>query len=150
MAGLDPAIQNPRRCGVWITRTSRVMTNMKMETDMAVRVAINGFGRIGRLVLRSVIETITREYRRERVLIVSHQVIVNCFRYLLERLDEARILAIDRAADVPNCSVTSYVFDPARGRHGKLIGELVNFIAPLTEAHAPVTAEPDMPIAAKS
>jgi hypothetical protein len=26
MAGLDPAINNPRRCGVWITRTSRVMT----------------------------------------------------------------------------------------------------------------------------
>jgi broad specificity phosphatase PhoE len=101
------------------------------------------------LRLRSVIETITREYRRERVLIVTHQVIVNCFRYLLERLDEARILAIDRAADVPNCSVTSYVFDPARGRNGKLVGELVNFTAPLTEAHAPVTAERDMPLAAK-
>src|SRR5205085_1390168 len=40
------------------------------------------------LRLRSTLETITREHRRERVLIVSHQVIVNCFRYLLERLDE--------------------------------------------------------------
>src|SRR5882672_2986855 len=35
------------------------------------------------LRLRSVIDTVTREYRRERVLIVGHQVIVNCFRYLL-------------------------------------------------------------------
>ena len=40
------------------------------------------------LRLRSVIDTMTREYRSERVLIVGHQVIVNCFRYLLERLDE--------------------------------------------------------------
>src|SRR5438045_6160316 len=38
------------------------------------------------LRLRSAIEMITREYRRERVLIVAHQVTVNCFRYLLERL----------------------------------------------------------------
>jgi len=101
------------------------------------------------LRLRSVIETITREYRRERVLVVSHQVIVNCFRYLLERLDEAQILAIDRAADVPNCSVTSYEFDPALGKHGKLAPRLVNFVAPLEEAHAPVTAAPDVPAAAK-
>ena len=56
------------------------------------------------LRLRSLIDTIVREHPRERVLIVSHQVIVNCFRYLLERLDETAILAIDRAADVPNCA----------------------------------------------
>lgn len=101
------------------------------------------------LRLRSVIETITREYRRERVLIVTHQVIVNCFRYLLERLDEQQILAIDRAADVPNCSVTSYEFDSSLGRHGKLVPKLVNFVAPLAAAHAPITAEPDVPAAAK-
>ena len=48
------------------------------------------------LRLRNVIDTITREYRRERVLIVGHQVIVNCFRYLFERMDERQILEIDR------------------------------------------------------
>ena len=101
------------------------------------------------LRLRSLIEMITREYRRERVLIVTHQVIVNCFRYLLERLDEQQILAIDRAADVPNCSVTSYAFDPSLGKHGKLAPRLVNFVAPLAEANAPITAEPDVPAAAK-
>jgi broad specificity phosphatase PhoE len=63
-----------------------------------------------------VIDTITREYRGERVLIVAHQVIVNCFRYLLERLDEDAILAIDRAGDVPNCGITEYRFDPAAGK----------------------------------
>ena len=102
------------------------------------------------LRLRNVIDTITREYRRERVLIVGHQVIVSCFRYLFERLSEQEILDMDRAADIPNCSVTSYEFDASRGKHGKLVPNLVSFVAPLIEAGAPVTAEPDVPAAPKS
>jgi broad specificity phosphatase PhoE len=102
------------------------------------------------LRLRNVIDTITREYRRERVLIVGHQVIVTCFRYLFERLNEEQILSIDRAGDIPNCSVTSYEFDPTRGKHGKLVPALVSFVAPLLEAGAPVTADPDVPAAPKS
>jgi broad specificity phosphatase PhoE len=101
------------------------------------------------LRLRSVLDTITREYRRERMLIVGHQVIVNCLRYLLERLSEEQILSIDRVADVPNCSVTSYEFDRAAGRRGKLAPRLVNFVAPLAEAGAAITAEPDVPAAPK-
>lgn len=102
------------------------------------------------LRLRSVLDTLTREYRRQRVLIVAHQVIVNCLRYLLERMSEAQIMAIDREADVPNCSVTSYEFDPRAGRAGKLLPRLVNFVAPLEEAGAPVTAAPDVPVAPKA
>ncbi|MEP7058740.1 MAG: histidine phosphatase family protein [Caldimonas sp.] len=102
------------------------------------------------LRLRSMIEMITREYRRERVLIVAHQVTVNCMRYLLERLDEAQILEIDRLADVPNCGVTSYEFDPRAGSHGKLVRRLENFVSPLQDAGAPVTSEPDVPAAPKS
>jgi broad specificity phosphatase PhoE len=101
------------------------------------------------LRLRSVIEMITREYRGEHVLIVAHQVTVSCMRYLLERLDETQILDIDRRADVPNCGVTSYEFDPAAGRHGKLVRDLENFVSPLRQAGAAVTAEPDAPVAAK-
>lgn len=101
------------------------------------------------LRLRNIIDTVTREYRRERVLVVSHQVVVNCFRYLLERMTEEQILAIDRAQDVPNCSITSYRFDPARGRHGKLALEMFNFVAPLEEAGEQVTTKPDAPVAAK-
>lgn len=96
------------------------------------------------LRLRSVLDTICREYRRERVLVVGHQVIVNCFRYLLERMDERTILELDRANDVPNCGVTSYEFDPTRGKNGKLVPCLINFVAPLREAGAPVTMEPDV------
>jgi broad specificity phosphatase PhoE len=101
------------------------------------------------LRLRSVLEMLTREYRRERVLIVAHQVTVNCMRYLLERLDESQILEIDRLADVPNCGVTAYEFDRDAGRRGKLVRRLENFVAPLIETGTPLTTEPDAPVAAK-
>ena len=101
------------------------------------------------LRLRSVIDTITREYRGERVLIVAHQVIVNCFRYLLERLDEDAILAIDRAGDVPNCGVTEYRYDPAVGKQGKLVLVQANFVAPLEQRGTPVTRQSDVPAAPK-
>ena len=82
-------------------------------------------------------------------MIVAHQVTVNCMRYLIERLDEAQILEIDRMGDVPNCGVTSYEFDQAASRHGKLVRRLDNFVSPLQEAGAPVTVEPDVPAGAK-
>jgi broad specificity phosphatase PhoE len=102
------------------------------------------------LRLRSTIDTIIREYRRERVLIVSHQVILNCFRYLLERMDEQQILSIDSVDDVPNCGVNSYEFDSTLGRHGKLVPRLINFVLPLQDAGAQVTREPDVQTAPKS
>jgi broad specificity phosphatase PhoE len=94
------------------------------------------------LRLRSVLDTMVREYCGENVLIVGHQVIVNCFRYLLDRLDEQQILDLDAAGDIPNCSINSWEFDPARGRHGKLAPRLINFVVPLQEQGTPVTAEP--------
>jgi broad specificity phosphatase PhoE len=102
------------------------------------------------LRLRSVIDTLTREYRGARVLIVGHQVIVNCFRYLFERMTEAEILALDRQADVPNCGVTLYEYDPHEGERGKLVLRVANFVAPLVETGTPVTTEPDVPAAPKS
>jgi broad specificity phosphatase PhoE len=101
------------------------------------------------LRLRSVIDTVTREYRRERVLIIAHQVVVNCFRYLIERMTEEEILEMDRAQDIANCSVTSYEFDPALGKKGRLVLQLFNFVAPLEEEGAPVTTQKDIPIAPK-
>jgi len=95
------------------------------------------------LRLRSVIDTLTREYSQERVLIVCHSVVVLCVRYLLERMTEEDILAIDRAEEVANCSVTSYQFDPALGKHGKLALRLFNHVAPIEDAGERVTKEPD-------
>lgn len=102
------------------------------------------------LRLRSLLDTIIREHRSENLVVVGHQVIVNCFRYLLERMDEQSILETDRLGDVPNCSITSYEFDRGLRRKGKLAPRLVNFVVPLLEAGAPVTSEPDVPAAPKS
>jgi broad specificity phosphatase PhoE len=102
------------------------------------------------LRLRSVIDTMNREFCKERVLIVAHQVTVNCFRYLFERLSEQAILDFDRAGDVPNCSVTSYEYDPELGKGGHLALRLVNFVAPLEATGTPVTASKDLPAAPKA
>jgi broad specificity phosphatase PhoE len=96
------------------------------------------------------LNTINLHYCDRRVLVVCHQVVVLCFRYILEELDEQQILDIDRQADVPNCSVTSYAFDATAGRKGKLVLRLVNFVAPLQQAGTPVTTAPDVPAAPKS
>jgi broad specificity phosphatase PhoE len=98
------------------------------------------------LRLRSVLEMVSREHCGQRVLIVAHQVIVNCMRYLLENLDEHEILALDRKGDVPNCGVTSFEHDPLSDQ---MVVDLVNFVAPLREAGAPVTTEPDAIVAPK-
>jgi len=99
------------------------------------------------LRLRSSIDMLTREFRGERVLLVGHSVVVLCFRYLLERMTEEEILEIDRTTEVANCSVTSYVFEPSRGRHGKMALHEFNFVAPLEEAGEEVTTQPDVPVA---
>jgi broad specificity phosphatase PhoE len=95
------------------------------------------------LRLRSVLDTLTREYRGERVLIVCHSVVVLCFRYLLERMTERQILETDRTDEVANCSVTRYDFDLGAGRRGKLVLREYNTVVPLLEEGAPITVEPD-------
>ena len=101
------------------------------------------------LRLRSVVDDLARDYRRERVLIVAHQVVVNCFRYLLEQMTEEEILAIDRQCDVPNCSVTSYSYDPRANRQGRLVLQQAYFTAPLSDAGTRITTKRDVPVAPK-
>jgi broad specificity phosphatase PhoE len=101
------------------------------------------------LRLRSVVDDLARDYRRERVLIVAHQVVVNCFRYLLEQMTEEEILAIDRQIDVPNCSVTSYEYDQNAHCQGRLVLQRAYFTAPLEQAGTPVTVSRDVPVAPK-
>lgn len=101
------------------------------------------------LRLRGFVDTISRECCGEHVLIVSHQVVVLMFRYILERLGEEEVLAIDRAEELANCSVTSYSLDEGEGRHARLRLELFNHVAPLEEEGTAVTTEPDVPMAPK-
>jgi probable phosphoglycerate mutase len=99
------------------------------------------------LRLRSALHTLSLHHAGKRVLIVSHQVVVLCFRYLLENLNEKELLAIDAQGDVANCSVTDYVTDYVCCTTSESASQLVlrqyNWVAPLREGGAPVTAEPD-------
>src|SRR4030095_7883369 len=82
------------------------------------------------LRLRSVLDTVSLHYSDKRVLIVSHQVVVLCFRYLLEQLDETVILRIDADAEVANCSVTEYELKRGHEDTASLKLQRYNFVAP--------------------
>lgn len=102
------------------------------------------------LRLRSAVHTLSLHYAGRRVLIVTHEVVVLCFRYLLEELDEAQILAIDAQGDVANCAVTEYVYRQAgRDGGGSLLLDRYNETAPLRTQGAAVTTAPDAPVAAR-
>jgi broad specificity phosphatase PhoE len=99
------------------------------------------------LRLRSVLDTIQLQYQRERVLVVAHEIVVLCMRYLIERMTEQQILTIDAAGDVANCSVTEYEYQhDEQGRPGMAL-RCYNHVAPLEEEGARVTDEPDAPAA---
>jgi 2,3-bisphosphoglycerate-dependent phosphoglycerate mutase len=101
------------------------------------------------LRLRSALDTISLHHADRRVLIVCHQVVVLCLRYILEELDEARILAIDKEGAVVNCGVCEYEFEPDDAKD--CVPKLVryNFAAPLIDEAAPVTSEPDAMVATR-
>ena len=95
------------------------------------------------LRLRSMLNTINLHHCNRRVLVVCHQVVVLCFRYILEELDEATILDIDKQAEVLNCGIARYDFDP--DPHGLCVPALSlwNFGTPLEAEGAEKTSAPD-------
>lgn len=95
------------------------------------------------LRLRGAMDTISLHHADRRVLIVCHQVVVLCLRYILEEMDEAQILAIDKEADVLNCGVCEYDFQPDDAKLCLPTLVRYNFAAPLIAEATPVTAEPD-------
>ncbi|HEV7610533.1 MAG TPA: histidine phosphatase family protein [Steroidobacteraceae bacterium] len=95
------------------------------------------------LRLRSALHTLSLYYAGKRVLVVTHQVVVLCFRYLLENLTESELLEIDAQGDVANCSVTEYLYSGIPAAAHALALRQYNWIAPLREAGASVTSEPD-------
>jgi broad specificity phosphatase PhoE len=87
-------------------------------------------------------------YAGRNVLIVGHEVVVLCLRYLLENLDEDRILAINKQGDMANCGLTEYVYrEGDDAREGSLVLVRYNETAPLQEHGAPVTTAPDAKVA---
>ncbi|PHK93343.1 histidine phosphatase family protein [Pseudoroseomonas rhizosphaerae] len=94
------------------------------------------------LRLRSALDSLCLHHGGRRVLIVGHQVVVLCLRYLLEGLTEERILEIDREGDIANCGLTEYAFEPGGGEDGAMRLRRYNWTAPLEAGDTPVTAQP--------
>ncbi|MFL6764623.1 MAG: histidine phosphatase family protein [Sphingomicrobium sp.] len=96
------------------------------------------------LRLRSMLNTINLHYCDRRVLIVCHQVVVLCFRYILEELDEAAILDIDKQAEVLNCGIAAYDFEPDSKGICVPARSLWNYGVPLESEGAARTSAPDV------
>ncbi len=97
------------------------------------------------LRLRSFLDSLCLDHAGERVVVICHGVVVLCFRYLLERLSEDEILAIDGLHQVANCSVTTYRRVAGSRAPAGLDLEAFNVTAPLDEAGEAVTRRPDAP-----
>lgn len=92
------------------------------------------------LRLRGVIDRISLHHAGARVIIVAHECVIFCLRYVIEELDEAGVLAIDAAGDIANCALTEY----RSGKAGLLLARF-NDTAPLgstivTRAREPIAA----------
>ncbi len=95
------------------------------------------------LRLRSMLNTINLHYADRRVLVVAHQVVVLCLRYILEELSEGQILAIDRQAEILNCGIAAYDFIPDEQASCVPTLALWNHGAPMDEQGTAKTAERD-------
>ncbi len=63
------------------------------------------------LRIRSFWRDLRENFADERILIVTHEVVVRVLRYILEGMTVDEIMAIDKAGDVENGALTSYRFE---------------------------------------
>jgi broad specificity phosphatase PhoE len=98
------------------------------------------------LRVRSALDTLSRQYAGQRVMVVSHEVVILMFCYVLQHLREREVL--DLASDRPlaNCSVTTFEAGPDDTEMS-----LVDFgaTAPVDEGPVDTTNEPDDAVAAR-
>ena len=100
-------------------------------TDVALRV-------------RAVLDSLSREFPQRRVLVVTHEVVIYVFRYVLERLREHQLLEIARADPLVNCAVSIFTFD-AESEMMRL--DQWNSSEALATLDAPTTHEVDRTVA---
>ena len=91
------------------------------------------------LRVRSVLRDVRLEHGGGQVLLLSHQAVIMCARYVLEDLDEPEVLAISAKQPLANCGITSYAGD---GSGLRLIR--YNEVAHVVADDTAVTAEPDV------
>ncbi len=88
--------------------------------------------------LRSFMGTLERASAGSRVLVVTHDAVVLCFRYLLEGLTERAVLDLKQRDPIANGSVTSYVL----GDGGPVL-QRANDVSALSDEQVPVTTSRD-------
>ena len=96
------------------------------------------------LRLRSALNTINLQYAGKRVLVVGHQVVVMCLRYILEELTEEELMALNRQGELLNCGISAFDFDTNDRRFGKPKLALWNLGAPMEQAGTEQTSAPDV------
>jgi len=86
-----------------------------------------------------------REHPRQRVLVITHQVVVLSFRKLIERLEEEDIIALDRQDEARPASLLVYELGERDGLKDALVRRHWNLVLHGREASpAPaVTGGPD-------
>jgi 2,3-bisphosphoglycerate-dependent phosphoglycerate mutase len=97
------------------------------------------------LRVRSALDSISREHPGRRVLVVAHEVVILIFRYVLEHVREADLLALSSSEPLANCSITSFAFDPSDG--GGMVLTRFGAVDALADLDAPVTHERDDAVA---
>lgn len=87
--------------------------------------------------VRAVLEPVNVRYAGRRVVVVSHQAVLMLFRYVLEELDEASVLELDRTQRLANTGVVRYRF-----QDGAPVLEAADDTDHLHRRDVPVTKEP--------
>ena len=90
------------------------------------------------LRVRSFVADLRNEYDGQRVVAVTHQAVLMCFRWVLDGLTEAELLELDATSRVGNASVSRY-----EQVGGALVLEAFDDRSPTKPADVPETAEPE-------
>jgi broad specificity phosphatase PhoE len=93
------------------------------------------------LRVRSLLGDLRHGFEGARVWMFTHQAVIMSFRYVLEGLDEARLLDIDETSRVANVSLSTWVRKDD-GMHGEAFGDT----SIVDAADAEVTREEEAPV----
>jgi broad specificity phosphatase PhoE len=83
--------------------------------------------------VRAVVGDLRLDHADQDVVLVTHQAVIMLFRYVLDGLDESSLLALDRAEQIANTAVSTFVSD----------GERMRLVRWNDTSHLPAVAETD-------
>lgn len=81
------------------------------------------------LRIHSFLGTLTRDYSKKNVLVVSHSAVLLMFHKLLTRMTEEEILKLDKENEIKNCGIIAYALDSGAGKEGKMAPRFFNKIS---------------------